>query len=423
VSSGSVRDPGGQHHQLVRGPTPVRFGLVAIAGSLVAHVGLVTVLRAVEPPAHPERVRATPTTIALTSAPARAPVPIDLALVALPAPALVTPPVVATAPQRVETRPRATVETSAGLVTEPAPIGAVGSDIGGVGEPGTEPGTRSGGPGILAMRRDGPIDLSPRHVAEGLEVSGGVPPPPRSPASGELAPSGNGTFSSQHGGFGATVARDGSVKFKDTPAFSVGLRLPNPKTLAKNSARQLETWFDDPGAAIRAADRNPNRSEGGPSAPSPVAAKDLPPPLATVPIIGGAAELTDWIMRRGGIDPYASAKRDYLERTRDERAALRQERDAQLLARSVQTIRGHLTRAWARADLDAPARRRALFELWDDCVEDGDEEVVGAGNRARAAAIGFVRAHLPAGSPDAFTPAEIIAFNRTRTSRATFAPY
>ncbi len=406
----------------------MRFGLVAIAASMVAHVAIMELIGAVDPP--PPRVRPTPTKVAIVDVPITIesiesiepePIGIDLVAPIDPAIAAVAPPA-PSSPPRVAPRPATSAATEPGLAT-PAITTGVEAAIG----PGTEATEATpGAPGIFTMRRAPRPNLDPRHVTEGMEVAGGAPPPPALEPSGQLQPSGGGTFRSEKPGFRADVKRDGTVTFTDKPAFSIGLQVPNPRDLARAAARGIETWYDDPSAAIRAADRNFDREPpriAGTGEGSATKQEDLPPPVVSIPLLGGSAEITDWVMRRGGMDPYASAKRKYLDDTRDERAALRLERERELLARSVATIRKHLARVWKRTDLAPAARRQAIFELWDECVEDGDEEVVGAGNRARAAVIGFVRGHLPAGSPDAFTAAELVGFNRTRSSKQPFVPY
>jgi len=64
-----------------------------------------------------------------------------------------------------------------------------------------------------------------------------------------------------------------------------------------------------------------------------------------------------------------------------------------------------------------------LFELWDECAETGDPDLVAGGQAARRLVIGAIRARFPAGSATAFTPAEIAAFARSQQSKATFQPY
>jgi hypothetical protein len=77
----------------------------------------------------------------------------------------------------------------------------------------------------------------------------------------------------------------------------------------------------------------------------------------------------------------------------------------------------------AASAVDLAGRKQGLFELWDDCAEAGDPEVVAAVHAAGRMVIDFIRAHLPAGSAGAYTPAELAALARTRHSQAAFTPY
>jgi len=132
--------------------------------------------------------------------------------------------------------------------------------------------------------------------------------------------------------------------------------------------------------------------------------------------------LDDALMRRHGIDPYASAKRQWLERTFDERAALGLANRKEDLARSAEFMQRNVAYAWQHAR-DAGERKQALFELWDDCAEAGDTDLVRGGAAARDYVVGFVRAHLPEGTAGAFTADELAKLNAHRKSRAAFDPY
>jgi hypothetical protein len=127
-------------------------------------------------------------------------------------------------------------------------------------------------------------------------------------------------------------------------------------------------------------------------------------------------------MRRHGDDPYSARKLALLDKTRDERVQIGTRHRAERLALTPQIIRKNLGALWA-ATPDPHARKRALFELWDECAETGDPTVVAGGEAARRLVIGFIRAHLPAGSRDAYTPAELAALSRTKHSKAAFVPY
>lgn len=138
--------------------------------------------------------------------------------------------------------------------------------------------------------------------------------------------------------------------------------------------------------------------------------------------LGASFDVTDAMMRRQGIDPYASYKLKVLDETREERVAIGKRYRTQQLARAKQHVQKHLDRLWATTS-DPAERKRGLFELWDDCAETGTAELVVAGAAARAHVIGFIRARLPAGSADAYTAAELARFNKQRKSRAPFSPY
>ncbi len=166
-----------------------------------------------------------------------------------------------------------------------------------------------------------------------------------------------------------------------------------------------------------------------------VAAIDDKANLQRKGLLGGTFDVSDALMRSKGIDPYASYKLKGLDETREERAAIGKRYRTQQLARSRQYVQRHIDRLWATT-LDPAARRRGLFELWDDCAEKGpemeapgftpgaeDDELLVAGAAARSQVIGFIRSKLPAGSADAYTAAELARFNKRRKSRARFTPY
>jgi len=141
-----------------------------------------------------------------------------------------------------------------------------------------------------------------------------------------------------------------------------------------------------------------------------------------VPVLAGGFDTTDWLMRRHGQDPYASKKLAFLDSTRDERVQIGNRHRAEQLKQSPQLVQRNLDALWS-ATPDPDARKRALFELWDECAETGDPPLVAAGQAARRLVIGFIRGHLPAGGAGAFTPAELAGFARAKRSTAAFAPY
>jgi hypothetical protein len=136
----------------------------------------------------------------------------------------------------------------------------------------------------------------------------------------------------------------------------------------------------------------------------------------------GKSSFDDWIMRRHGIDPYASAKRAWLDRTRDQRAEIGARARTEDLAHSPLAMQRNLAAVWGRL-ADPIARKQAIFELWDEVAETGDAALVDGGAAARRYLVGFVRAHLPVGATGSFTVGELAVLNAHRRSIAAFAPY
>lgn len=138
--------------------------------------------------------------------------------------------------------------------------------------------------------------------------------------------------------------------------------------------------------------------------------------------LGATFDVTDALMRSKGMDPYSSYKLKILDETREERVAMGTQHRTQQLAQSRQHMQKNLERLWSTTS-DADARKRGLFELWDDCAETGSEELIAGGRSAREYIIGFIRSKYPAGSSSAFTREELRRFNRHRRSQTEFAPY
>jgi hypothetical protein len=133
-------------------------------------------------------------------------------------------------------------------------------------------------------------------------------------------------------------------------------------------------------------------------------------------------DVTDWAMRRHGDDPYASAKLAQLDATRPGRAQRGAMYRHAELSRASDLMERNLEQLWATVP-DAAERKRELFALWDECDETGSSDVVEATDHARKRVLKFVREHLPPGSHEAFTDAELAALNRDKQSHASFAPY
>jgi hypothetical protein len=131
-------------------------------------------------------------------------------------------------------------------------------------------------------------------------------------------------------------------------------------------------------------------------------------------------DATDAAMRHYHDDPYASNKRKFLDDTREERYEIGKRYKHQQLQHSAILAKQNVDWLWAKTR-DPGERKQGLFEMWDDCAESGDDDLVTGGRAARNVIVGFIRAHMT--GADAYTADEVAAFNAHRHSVATFAPY
>ncbi|MFT3692253.1 MAG: hypothetical protein QM831_03875 [Kofleriaceae bacterium] len=130
---------------------------------------------------------------------------------------------------------------------------------------------------------------------------------------------------------------------------------------------------------------------------------------------------TEIIMRRNNIDPYSSNKKQFLDKTRDERYEIGKEYKKKQLLQSAVIAQKNLAYLWAKVS-DAQERKDELFAMWDECAETGTDELVAGGAAARAQIVGFIRAKKTDGQL-VFTEAELAAYNAKKKSSAPFAPY
>lgn len=414
-------------HIRVRQPTPISL---TIGVSVVAHVALFAsarwlparVQRTAEPPVRIELVPPTPTSeppaIDVVFVDSRAE-PEATAAVSTPVPAPTTRPSRARAGG--STAPAAPA-TAAISTDTPAAVELPGAA--------DHPPARNP---YLDMRRAPSPQVAVRGWDDLEHVPQGTAPEPEV-ATGQLAPDGGGRHRSDQGAFVAQVDKDGTVKFRDKRNFNIHLALPS----AKDIGDLIQTWYDDPNKSVGtlgppnqpqrrtdltrddvagaerlygndtgalALDKGPNPGDGG-----------------GIPIAAGGFDLTDAFMRGRGSDPYASKKLAFLDSTRDERVRIGRQHRSEQLAQVAPVVRANLARVWS-ATTDPRQRKQALFEMWDECEETGSEEVVQAAATARALIVAFIRTHVPASGPDAYTAAELAACNRAKRSVAPFAPY
>ena len=307
------------------------------------------------------------------------------------------------------------------------------------------PGAGTGaGRGLFTMRGpslEPPPELLAKLADGGRELPGPVP------RSGKLHDAPNGTGVVEDLVTTATVARDGTVSFHDKPNIDAKLHipaLPTPSGIIKDvrdAERALGTWATDPYEQTRYGKmqdlprhmlgEDPTNSTaqcthyGDSSCDDPDAPafeKGSHEAMRGQLGVGGTFDLTAALMKKlHAGDPWAARKQKILRDTFDERVAKGDAFHGDQLAHSAELMRTNLERMWATTP-DPAARREALFELWDECA-DGEGPGADAGARARAMVIGWIRSHVPAGSPGAFSAADSVAFSARKSSHAPFCPY
>ncbi len=136
-----------------------------------------------------------------------------------------------------------------------------------------------------------------------------------------------------------------------------------------------------------------------------------------------AFDLTELLMSARGEDALAHHRRVLLEATREERRARADAACETRLQTSVLELERALEAIWADPARTPVERRRLIFELWDECAEEGSPAVLRASALARATIESFVRRRLPAGGPDAYPVAELALLDRHRLASRRFDPY
>ncbi len=291
------------------------------------------------------------------------------------------------------------------------------------------------GQGMMSMR--GPdLGLAPGTGERIVATSRPLPVEPK--VSGKLKSAPGGRAISDDAVTTMSVEQDGSVTFADKPDIEIKLALPIPhldvEGMRKDLGQLLTDWYRDPDAYKkfgRKADVSrvvlavPGACDhwgdvwcDDPSAPKQE--KYTREQAKTGgSILAGKLDITSYLHRKLIGDPYSSRKLKLLDDTRDERVAMGTRFKTQQLARAGEIARRNLARI---ESLSLAEKKEALFELWDECSE-GDDAEGQAGQRVRALVLGFIRTHLPDGSPSAYTAAEIAALHAKRSSKQAFAPY
>ncbi|MDQ3340933.1 MAG: hypothetical protein M4D80_37730 [Myxococcota bacterium] len=279
------------------------------------------------------------------------------------------------------------------------------------------------------MRRGERADLTLPGTRDDLDNVPAGTTPEKPPSSGKLAPNG-GEHKTDEGTYVAKVDKDGRVTMKDRPDFSIGWAVPTPKLIGRGIAE----WYEsDKGEDGKRGKRTLENEVSGTIDKPTMGCEGVRDPACSperavtvvIPVFRGGFNPTDWLMRRTVGDPYASKKREYLDATREERAQIRANHRSEQLEQTVMIIRKNLDRAWA-STTDMAARKKLLFELWDEIVErptDEESALAEASKTARAQVIAFIRARLPQRGQDAYREDELLALNSVRQSKQRFSPY
>ena len=235
----------------------------------------------------------------------------------------------------------------------------------------------------------------------GLDRAPARPDPEPSRPTGLLGP-GSRRYTSRT--FTIDVANDGTAHVKD--GRNLRFHLPSIKDLGDH----IQGWYEGP------------KGPSDPGAHEVDFSRPLLAPVGSIGVTIATFDVTDWLMRSAGQDPYASKKLHVLDATRDERVQIGAKHRHDQLARATELMQGNLDQLWA-TERDPSERKRSLFALWDECAETGAADMIEAGIAARALVVGVIRSKLPAESPDAFTPDELAMLNTQKQSGVRFAPY
>lgn len=113
----------------------------------------------------------------------------------------------------------------------------------------------------------------------------------------------------------------------------------------------------------------------------------------------------------------------YLDRTRAKRLAIRKQWKRKIERGYFKSLNARLLKLWRRKDMSYAAKRWTLFELWNECLENGTTERARKAQFARSMIIAFIKKQLPKGSPHAFTTAELARIAKLRAGASPFKPY
>ena len=139
--------------------------------------------------------------------------------------------------------------------------------------------------------------------------------------------------------------------------------------------------------------------------------------IPSADLTGGTFDATDAIMRLAGIDPYAAAKRRFLDDVAPICEELRQSWQKEHLDKAIVELRRTLDVIWADAGLSERQKKDAIFERYSSC---NDEHT---GRAAQHAILLWIQQRIPEGSANAFTDVELAVYEAKNDTGKPFRPY
>ena len=254
----------------------------------------------------------------------------------------------------------------------------------------------------------------------------------------EARPDGGYTYTGQkHERFDAVIRRDGVVEFAVDPTVALkveGICVAAICTTRLSKKARRDEKRKKTGVKVatiiaevatgRISVGNNHRYYGQPVNAPPFWGWERPPFSA------GAIQ-----GRYGHLPTPAAAMQEFMDRTYELRVEMALSAGLEDLEAARKRLPTTLLRVWRDQSRTVAERRAAILDVWDDLDRVGvhADPVVAGDTRledrrrteiagARKTILAFVRRHAPAGSPEAFTSAELDAFNE-RPGVVRFAPY
>jgi hypothetical protein len=267
----------------------------------------------------------------------------------------------------------------------------------------------------LHLGTDAPMPVAPLDIAPADPLS-------LNTGSISLRPTTNGGAKADLGKFVARIDESGKVSFRNKPNVTINIALPRLRDIKAGAKAAIADWMADPYAMIR----NENTTRAARSLYSPTSMESVdrgndnkPTHGGTVPLISGGFDVGDALMNS---DPYGAEKMNFIRQTKEARDALYAQHKKQGLAHSKMDMRIRLNAVLTKA-INSATKRAQIFAMWDECIENGNDDEHQAATIARETVIDFVKEHFAVASSDAYSAAELSELNAKRTSTALFAPY